>query len=101
MQDTGLSIQVSGDRKTMKTVLALARQQVRLTVQDCSSGHARPRSPSRPSEKSLSDKMNECTSLLMCELNKTYLTGEGYLSRRPSLPRNGQTCQSNNDDMVT
>ncbi|KAH3712925.1 hypothetical protein DPMN_072685 [Dreissena polymorpha] len=43
----------TGDRQTTKAGLVLKRQQARLSVQNCSPGHARRRSTSRPSEEKL------------------------------------------------
>ncbi|KAH3774324.1 hypothetical protein DPMN_175703 [Dreissena polymorpha] len=43
----------TGDHQMTKVRLALTRHQAQLPVQDCSPGHARGRSTSRPSEEKL------------------------------------------------
>ncbi|KAH3849941.1 hypothetical protein DPMN_092345 [Dreissena polymorpha] len=43
----------TGDHQTTKVCLVLTLNQARLSVQDCSTGHARGSSTSRPSEEKL------------------------------------------------
>ncbi|KAH3796639.1 hypothetical protein DPMN_150208 [Dreissena polymorpha] len=46
----------TGDRQTTKAGLVWTRHQARLSVQECSPGHIRGRSTSKPSEENLDGK---------------------------------------------
>ncbi|KAH3854095.1 hypothetical protein DPMN_096634 [Dreissena polymorpha] len=59
---------LTGDRQTAKAGLVWTRRQARLSVQDCSAGHARVRSTSRPSEEKLDGQCERVDILLIDKL---------------------------------